>query len=59
MLPLGLHALDKDSMHSDTTLSLVLLSIPMLPVDGDDRDDTSGSFWFADNSPTGLVEIFS
>ena len=59
MLPLGLPTLDKDSMLYDASLSLVLLSIPMLPVDGDDKGDTLGSFWFIDNSSTGLVGVFS
>ena len=59
MLSLGLPALDKDSMLSDATLSSGLLSISMLPVDGDDRDDTLGSFWFTDNSLTGLIGVYS
>ena len=59
MLSLGLPALDKDSVLSDATLSSGLLSISMLPVDGDDRDDTLGSFWFKGNSLTSLVGVFT
>ena len=47
---------DKDTMVS--LLLLLIISVELLPVDGDESDDTSGSCGFVPNSSIGLVVAF-
>ena len=53
MLPVGRPALGKVTMASDRSLHPEILSIVLLPVDGDDKDDTSGSLGLNVNASIG------
>ena len=58
VLPLGLPALDNETVVSDRSWIPAVLWVLWLSVDGDEMDETSMSFWFVASSSTGLVGEF-
>ena len=58
VLPLGLPALDEETVVFDRYWISAMLCIMWLSVDGDEMDETSMSSWFNASSSTGLVGAF-